>query len=345
MGQSRSRVRSRRQFLASLGGAGGATLAAVAMPPGAFFRAGHTSGVAPVEPVSSPAVAEAVLGRFSSVPEPAATPAFERVPGPNHLAWVWKFDYDGSPEEVRETLADHGLGIALKTHDGIYWMSRYDRSRTAITGPAAVERYAEFFERGGVPFHAWTVVKGRNPAREAQLASDVLNAGARSLFLDLEPYDKFWVGTPEDAERFGEELRRRQPAARLSTSIDPRPWELDSIPLPEFAAFSDEISPQTYWGIFSSSANVRRYRESGEAVPPGGITPAFVLSTSMRHLARFGLPIHPIGDGTVAASGWPDFLVESRDARVETVSVWRYGVADPAIWGLLRDAPPGTAVA
>ncbi len=340
MGQSMRRDFSRRQFLAGLGGVSGAALAAM-VAPGSLLRSADDFA----EPVETASLAapgdEAVLGRQAVPPEPSATPTFVRAPGPNHLAWVWRFDYDGKPEQIRETLAEHGLGIALKTHDGFRWMSRYDESRTAIGGPADVERYADFFEGGGVPFHAWTVVKGQNVAREARLASDVLNAGARSLFLDLEPYDKFWSGTPEDAERFGEELRRRQPGAWLSTSIDPRPWELSSIPLAEFAAFSDELSPQTYWGLFSSSANVRLYRESGEAVPGGRVTPGFVLSTTLAHLSRFGLPVHPIGDGTVAAKGWRDFITESQGAQVETVSVWRYGVADPAIWGLLRDAPPG----
>jgi hypothetical protein len=332
---------SRRRFLAGLGGLTGAAAAGL-VTPRRFLRS--------TEEMLEPAAPEMLAAFDDETPVPLTAlrqappePAFERVPGPNHLAWVWKFDYDGDPAEVRDTLAEHGLGIALKTHDGIYWMSRYDRSRTSVSGPAAVERFANFFEQGGVPFHAWTVVKGRNTRREAQLASDVLSAGARSIFLDLEAHDKFWVGTDEDAERFGEELRRLQPSARLSTSIDPRPWELGRIPLPEFAAFSDEIAPQTYWGLFSSTANVRLYRESGEAVPRGGITPGFVLSTTVRHLAGFGLPIHPIGDGTVADTArWGEFLKKSQGVEVETVSVWRYGVTDPAIWGLLRDMPPGS---
>src|SRR5690606_14942260 len=133
-----------------------------------------------------------------------ASPAAQRATNaPRHLAWVWQFNHDGDPGEIRETLAHHGLGVVLKTHDGANWMSRYDKSATAVSGPRRVEEYANYFEQAGVPFHAWAVVKGNNPLREAKIASDVLNAGARSMFLDLEGHAGFWVGTNADAERYG----------------------------------------------------------------------------------------------------------------------------------------------
>ena len=44
----------------------------------------------------------------------------------HHLAWVWQFAQDGSREVIRERLAQSGLGIALKTHDGLDWMSEHD---------------------------------------------------------------------------------------------------------------------------------------------------------------------------------------------------------------------------
>lgn len=276
----------------------------------------------------------------------ATSPAVARIPRlagtrPRHLAWVWQFRHDGDPVVIRDNLAAHGLGVVLKTHDGAQWMSRYDPTDNAIKGPKSVEQFARFFEDGGVPFHAWAVVKGSNVEREAELASEVLDAGARSLFLDLEAHAGFWVGTTDDATEYGERLRALQPSARLSTSIDPRPWEIDRIPLAEFAAFTDEISPQVYWGMFGSKPNLVKYALAGEIPDESGVTPAFVLASAMRKLEAFALPIHPIGDGTVLRDpAWPEFLEQSYGARADAVSVWRYGVVEPAIWEFLRDNPP-----
>jgi LysM repeat protein len=254
---------------------------------------------------------------------------------------VWQFRHDGDPAYIRDTLAANGLGIAVKTHDGTSWMSRYDPSTNAISGPERVEAFATFFENSGVPFHAWAVVTGTNPQREAEMASNVLDAGARSLFLDLEPHKGFWTGTAEVAWEFGEALRALQPSARLSTSVDARPWTIDRIPLAQFAQFTDEISPQAYWHTFSSAGNLAQYLASGAVVGPAGITADFVVSTAVQRLNAFGLPLHPIGDGTAAAgSGWAEFVDSSYIASAESVSVWRFGVADPGIWQLLKETPP-----
>jgi len=263
-------------------------------------------------------------------------------PDPRHLAWVWQFEADGDPGKVRDTLAAHGLGISLKTHDGVNWMGKY--SKTGASNPAGVEGITRFFEQGGVPVHAWAVVKGQDPIREAQMASDVLGAGARSLFLDLESHEGFWQGTRSSAMRFGTELRRLRPSAWVSTSVDSRPWELPRIPLTEFASFTDEIAPQTYWNMFKSAANVKAYQKVGERVPVEGITSGFVVDSAMRLLRAYGRPIHPIGDGTPGPlSAWGDFINGSYGGDVETLSVWRYGVADPAIWRLLKNTPPKSA--
>jgi LysM repeat protein len=310
---------SRRRVLAGLGGVAASAL---------------------IAPRSLLAGSVAEPGSAAPLESPLASTAATAV-DLHHYAWIWQFRHDGDPGKIRDTLAEHGLGIALKTHDGVSWMSRYDPTPQAVSGPRRIESYANYFEQAGVPFHAWAVVKGTNPAREAQLASDVLNSGARTLILDLEAHAGFWVGSRRDAASFGQALRRLQPSARLSTSIDPRPWEIDRIPLAEFAAFTDEITPQVYWKAFSSSGNVQRYRSSGFAVPARGITPTFVISAMMQRLRPYRLPVFPIGDGTVPTrSAWVEFIDSSYDANAESVSVWRYGVAHPSIFQLLRDTPP-----
>lgn len=309
-----SRIVSRRTVLAGLGG-----VAAAALAPRGFL--------ANAAEISPPA---------ETMGQPAAT---RSRPDDKHLAWVWQFQSDGDPVKIRETLAAHGLGVVVKTHDGTNWMGRY--SKTGVASPSNVQALATFFEQGGVPFHAWAVVKGEDPLREAQMAGDVLGAGARSLFLDLESHSGFWQGTSMTAMRFGTELRRLRPNSWVSTSVDPRPWELPRIPLNEFASFTDEISPQTYWNLFRSPANVQGYSKSGDVVPRNGVTAAFVVDSAMRHLRSYGRPIHPIGDGTPGTlSAWGEFISQSYLGDAETVSVWRYGVTDPAVWRFLKNTPP-----
>ncbi len=308
------RTLSRRRFLVGTA----AAAAALAIDPTAAFArpASPTRGAAPHRDVALDA-------------------------GPRHLAWVWQFRHDGERADVAAVLAAHGLGVALKTHDGVEWMSTYDPTPEAVDGSAKVAEFAALFEAAGVPFHAWCVVKGLDPVAEARMAAAVLDAGARSIFIDLEPPAGFWRGSPASAIEFGEEFRRLQPDAWLSVSIDPRPWEIDRIPLKEFAVFSDEVAPQVYWGSFGTPANLRKYRLAGEEPPEGGVTPRFVLDAAMRKLSAFDLRFHPIGDGTIGGGDeWAEFLEQSFAYEAESVSVWRFGVVDDDVWQLLRDTPP-----
>lgn len=111
----------------------------------------------------------------------------------------------------------------------------------------------------------------------------------------------------------------------------------------EFAQFTNAIAPQVYWATFNNSGNITKYRLSGDAPGPDGITPRFALQSAIRAVEEFGLPVHPIGDGTVGGGDeWSDFIDEAFASRAEALSVWRFGVADDAVWELLRDSPPRT---
>ena len=259
-----------------------------------------------------------------------------------HLAWVWQFTEDGEPERVRSVLAANRLGIVLKTHDGTDWMGEFDDSEIPITGPGQISRLARFFEAGGVPFHAWCVVKGLEPEREAAMAAEAVNAGARSLFLDLEPSDggHFWEGTPESALAFGRLFRRLQPGAWLSVAPDPRPWQVEAVPVAEFATFSNEFAPQAYWDQFDNDATKDLLLERGIVAGFEGVTPELTLDLSQASLAPFGLPIRPIGEGASSMSSWRRFVAGARNLGMGSVSVWRYGTSNPGVWRLLRETPP-----
>ncbi len=268
----------------------------------------------------------------------ASDPSRPLGPDASRLAWVWSFEADGHPFFVRQTLAKHGLGVLVKTHDGTDWMDGIGDDSGDGSAFENISRLADFFEAGGVPFHAWAVVTGEDPKREAEMASSVLNSGARSMVFDLESYDGFWVGDDSDAKTFGHELRKRQPAARLATTVDARPWEIDNIPLPQFASFSNVILPQTYWGMFTSDANVDEYRGAGYEPPHGRVTPTFVVDTAVKHLSRFSRPVAPIGDGSVSKNAeWAEFLEACATHKADGVSVWRFGVTAPQVFTMLQD--------
>ncbi len=65
----------------------------------------------------------------------------------------------------------------MKTHDATDWMSKWDPTPDAVTGPQRVADLAQHFEANGVPFHTYAVVKGIDPIREAQMAAEVLGGG------------------------------------------------------------------------------------------------------------------------------------------------------------------------
>ena len=258
-----------------------------------------------------------------------------------HLAWVWQFQHDGDIELIRDILSEHQLGLVIKTNDGIDWMSSFDTSKDAISGPRSVEKLATFFDNANVPLHAWTVVNGVEPKQEAEMAAMVLNSGAKSLFIDLEPYAGFWNGTTTDAKVYGDQLRQLAPSAHLTTSVDGRPWELPNIPLEEFASFTDAIAPQIYWNLFNTYRNKLMYRESGYNPGSAGITPSFALNSAVESLKKFKLPIHAVGDGTASdINEWYEFINESYVHNIDTLSVWRFGVARNSLWRLLGDSDP-----
>ncbi len=261
---------------------------------------------------------------------------------PRHAVWVWQFSIDGAAEEIARNLAANNLAVVVKTHDGTEWMAKYDPMPGAISGPAQVATVAGIFENYGVPFHAWCVVKGTDPIREAGMAADVLAAGARSLTLDVESYDDFWVGTKDDAVTFGAELRRLDPRGRVDLSIDPRPWRIVHIPMREFVDVTDGIRPQLYWDVFNTPDTANAYAYMGFPPGPDGITPEFVLDTAHDLLVPYGRWLVPIAQSVAADSdAWPRFLHKAWELQMGEVDFWRYGVADARTLAYLGQNPPG----
>jgi hypothetical protein len=261
---------------------------------------------------------------------------------PRHAVWVWQFSEDGTAEEIAATLSAHHLAVIVKTHDGVDWMASFDRVPGAIDGPAQVATIAGIFESYGVPFHAWCVVRGHDPAREAEMAASVLAAGARSLTLDLEDHPGFWEGTGESAALFGAELRAREEFARIDLSIDPRPWLNTRLPIDEFVAFTDGVRPQLYWDLFRGVDHANAFAYMGYPPGPEGVTPEFLVDASRQMLAPHDRWILPIAHSAPQdPSAFPRFAYRAWQQQMPELSVWRYGIADAALLDYLRRNPPG----
>jgi hypothetical protein len=237
--------------------------------------------------------------------------------------------------------AEHNLGIIIKTHTGTEWMAHQDSSPDGVSGPEQVSLLAKYFEGRGVPFHTYTVVQGIDPKREAKMAAEVLAAGARSIFLDLEPWNGYWQGNAEAASVFGRELRRLQPNAVVVTAIEPRPWALERLPMAEFASFSDALAPLIYWETFNTQPNLDAYQAYGWPPGPDGITPEFLLDVSVDLLQPYNLPIQPVGQGSSPdIDAWARFLDYASQLGMPDISVWRHGVTNPGVWDLLKERSP-----
>ncbi len=261
---------------------------------------------------------------------------------PHHTTWVWQFGSDGALDTIAGQLQGEGLGVVLKTHDGIEWMSTYDHHPDAITNAQRASNVGRYFEDRGIPYHAWCVVKGGEPEREAEMCAAVLAGGARSLVIDLEGGAGFWYGSADDARRFGDRLRTLSPYGRVDISIDARPWRINLVPMAEFVSMSDGIWPQLYWDTFDTAGNYDGYRAAGFTVPSEGITPEFLLDATAQVLANYGRPIIPIGQGAASdPSTWARFAHRAWELQQFEVSIWRHGVTRTETVGYLGDNPPG----
>ena len=123
------------------------------------------------------------------------------------------------------------------------------------------------------------------------MAAEVLAAGARSIFLDLEPWHGYWQVTPEDAKLFGEELRRLQPHGIVVTVVEPRPWALKKLPSPSSPHSATRSRPSSTGRRSSLGPNLKLYEDYGWPPGPGGITPEFLLDVSAELLQQYHLPI------------------------------------------------------
>ncbi len=260
---------------------------------------------------------------------------------PRHLSWVWQFDQDGSPDVISSKLAGLDMGVLLKTHDGTTWMAEYDTSPLAVTDQSEASALAGFFENEGVPFSAWTVLKGEEPGQEASMAAEVLQVGAHALYLSVQAREGFWTGKPEDAETFGKELRNQQPDGNLILACEIRPWLLQDLPLDQFAAFVNGFAPFHFWASYDTQDDRDQFAAAGFLPPDEGVTPEFLADVTDAVLGKYELPIIPVAESTPDSDPlFGRFLDTAKRWGAGQVSVWRFGETSDAVFDQLGNRPP-----
>jgi hypothetical protein len=170
----------------------------------------------------------AALGSSAAAASPGRPTGAPPARGTQVSAWVWQFDRDGDPFVIRREAFARNMRVIVKSHDGLRWMSRWDKSSGAVSGPEQLKRLKRFFGRYNVPMDVWCVPTGADPIAEAEMCSQVIDTGVERLYLDLEKGEsgQFWYGSGDDAVGFGQELRRLQPDATLIVAPDSRPWQI-----------------------------------------------------------------------------------------------------------------------
>ncbi len=242
-------------------------------------------------------------------------------------AVIWQFDQDYPGAEPNDSLLPIQT-VYVKTHDGTDWMSTYDKSPVAISGPDSVRRLLDTYNQQGIQVAAWFVPFGTDIQSQLTMAEQVIDAGVSALYVDVEPF----YGFCDDncaflAENFWWSLRAARPAARLGVIYDPRTWYWESSATARWLSVADVAQPMCYWESFAGTT-------------PWG-DPAGCVEQARFDLNKLApgrsLDYIPMLQGDSTAERFREALDGASISGASRVSVWRRGVVPAAVWSAIRD--------
>lgn len=257
--------------------------------------------------------------------------------------WHWKGDSvaENTIEELARTIKANAPAVTqvwVKTSDftptaGAQWMGYWDTKRNlAIDGPASIDRWASVLAQFGLELHLWAVPRGGNPDAEANLIIQASQRpGVKSMILDVEPYDGFWIGGQAGIRPLMTRIRRALPGAfHIGLCVDPRAHHYETIFPREWQPFVNSIHPMVYW------ETMRRQ-------------PDEVLTETYEVWGNYGKPIIPAlqGDAETLDMTTARTLSVARHGA-QGLSWWRAGVIGPVEWQVVNkpisivDTPPPT---
>jgi hypothetical protein len=242
--------------------------------------------------------------------------------------FIWQFDEDYIPEAPP---SDSDLGVRtvyIKTHDGLDWMSKWDESYRAISGPDALRRIVGEYRAHGIETVAWFVPQMTDLRAQLDYAEAVLDTGVTALYADVEPYDGFchndcaYLG-----EYFWKTLRAERPNARLGVIYDPRPLHWEDSKLATWIQAADVALPMCYWDSFVDQPPWNS--------PEGCIRQAHA---DLGYLAG-GKPVEfvPIAQGNSSPDKVREAVATVESLGGSRVSLWRRGEVPAEVWSAVAE--------
>ena len=87
----------------------------------------------------------------------------------------------------------------------------------------------------------------------------------------------------------------------------------------QFAAFSNEIAPQSYWNTFHTEGNRDEFAARGRFVDRADMTPEWWLNQTVRDLGQYNLPLRPIGQGAAPVEEWRRFIGHAASLNMPSI--------------------------
>ncbi|HYO89630.1 MAG TPA: peptidoglycan DD-metalloendopeptidase family protein [Candidatus Limnocylindrales bacterium] len=245
--------------------------------------------------------------------------------------WHWKGDSvaENTIEELARTIKTNAPAVKqvwVKTSDytptaGAQWMGYWDTKRNlAIDGPSSIDRWVTALAQFGLELHIWVVPRGGDMTAETNLIIQACQRpGVKSLILDVEPYDGFWLGGQAGIRPFMTRIRRALPGSfHIGLAVDSRPHHYETIFPREWQPFVNSVHPMAYW------ETMRRQ-------------PDDVLAEAFEVWGSFGKPIIPAlqGDAQAQDMTTAQTLAVARHGA-QGLSWWRVGVVGPVEWRVIN---------
>lgn len=245
--------------------------------------------------------------------------------------WHWKGDSvaENTIEELARTIKSKAPAVTqvwLKTSDytptaGAQWMGYWDTKRNlAVDGPSSIDRWVSGMGQFGLEVHIWAVPRDGNMEAETNLIIQACQRpGVKSLILDVEPYDGFWLGGPEDVRPYMTRIRRALPGSfHIGICVDPRAHHYNSIHADEWQPFVNSVHPMVYWDTMQRQ-------------------PEDVLAEAFEVWGSYGKPIIPAlqGDAIAQDMTTAQALAVARHGATG-LSWWRLGVVGPVEWEVIN---------
>lgn len=252
------------------------------------------------------------------------------APGPVRIeAVIWQLSRD-YPEGAIPDAELPVRAVYLKTHDGTDWMATYDHHPLAVDGPGRVKELIGVYAAQGIDVYAWFVPKGRDAEAQLRMAEEVLDAGVKGLYADVEAFSGFcgddcWYL----AEALWSRLRSERPSAQLGVIYDPRPQWWEPAAVRAWLAQADVALPMCFWETYSGQ---QPWDDPGRCV--------IQAHEDLAQLAPGrSLEYVPMLQGDSTAERFAPAVYAANAMGAARVSIWRRGVVPASIWEWLRSYP------